>query len=191
MVLPTNLSVCIVQLWHLQCIAPCSGVVHCIRAFVPIIVKPDKASNYGIAWHSMAKAALITSSSLSCISRSASLSLLSHGPHVCQCMTHLSAASTAFIFTNCIKCHQGHEVNRLMSSSNRAGFSNFTYWVPAPPPPSPVPSGSGSILDSSSSSDEPNPIKVTQGMRSSGSRHACCQSASMPSVCSWQNALLR
>ena len=58
-------------------------------------------------------------------------------------------------------CHlQGHEVGRLMQSSNRAGFSNFTYWVPAPPPPSPVPTGSGSVLDSSSSSEEPNPLKV-------------------------------
>ncbi|KAL3134039.1 hypothetical protein ABBQ32_008471 [Trebouxia sp. C0010 RCD-2024] len=53
----------------------------------------------------------------------------------------------------------GHEVSRLMQNSNRAGFSNFTYWVPAPPPPSPVPIGSGSVLDSSSS-DEPNPLKT-------------------------------
>lgn len=54
---------------------------------------------------------------------------------------------------------QGHEVNALMSSNNQAGYSNFTYWVPAPPPPPPG-QASDSILDSSDS-DQPLPIGVS------------------------------
>lgn len=46
-----------------------------------------------------------------------------------------------------------------MSTSNRAGYSNFTYWVPAPPPPSPG-SSAGSDLLGSTDSAQPQPIDV-------------------------------
>ena len=67
---------------------------------------------------------------------------------------------------------QGHEVNALMSTSNQAGYSNFTYWVPAPPPPSPVTS-SDSILDSGDS-EQPDPIAVSIRCNSSPLVPAMC-----------------
>ncbi|KAL0039508.1 hypothetical protein WJX77_000232 [Trebouxia sp. C0004] len=53
----------------------------------------------------------------------------------------------------------GHEVSTLMSTNNKAAYSNFTYWVPAPPPPSPHPSGAGSFLDATNS-DQPDPTET-------------------------------